>query len=155
MKNIFFLMALLLLYANAALGQTASNTELRDSSNIYYQAFKHYCSYLSSGSNNVLLVEENNITTESIPEQLGELKVEIVDIWELQRKLKKNKSLMLVRIVPLRVKEGRFFVNIIPFNVQRSKSGINYVNSGGSKVEFLYDCTNSTFILEETKNSGI
>lgn len=154
MKNIFFLVASLL-YAGIALGQTGNNTESRDSSNIYYQAFKHYCSQLSSSSSDILLVEENNITTESLPKQLGGLQIEIIDVWKLQKKLKTTKSLVLIRIVPLRVNEGHFFINIIPFNVMRSKSGVNYVNSGGSKVEFLYDCTNGIFKLEKVVNSGI
>lgn len=100
-------------------------------------------------------LKKNNITTESIPKQLRGRNIEIVDVWELQKKFKKTKSLTLIRIVPLRVSEGEFFVDIIPFKVSRSKTGVKYVNSGGCKIEFLYDCASSTFILEKVESNGI
>ncbi|MFD2888298.1 hypothetical protein [Chitinophaga cymbidii] len=154
MKYLLFLIASLL-WTGIALGQTASNTESHDSSNIYYQAFMHYCSNSLPDNNGILLVEENNITTESLPKQLKNIRVEVVDVQKLQKKLKTTKSLTLIRVVPLRVKEGRFFVNIIPFDVSRTRSGFHYVNSGGCTVEFLYDCTNDVFSLSAVVNKGI
>lgn len=45
----------------------------------------------------------------------------------------------LVRIVPLRVREDNFFVNVIPFSVSYKKKNFNYVNSGGLGMIYEFD----------------
>ncbi|QJB37298.1 hypothetical protein HF324_05305 [Chitinophaga oryzae] len=138
-----------------AFGQKADNTEAKDSTNLYYQAFSNYCAQLSSENVQTLLLEENNITTESIPRRIGAHNIEVLDVFGVQNKLKEKKSIILIRIVPLRIKNGNFFINIIPFNVVSTSSGINYINSGGSIVEFLYDCSSKKFNILGVKTNGI
>ncbi len=140
---------------NRIYGQAINTTGSRDSSNIYFHAFRYYSSDPSSIKAGVLLVEENNLTTESLPERLGKLKIEVINFSQIQEKVKNGKSLMLLRIVPMEIKEGRFFVNLIWFKVNRGRSGISYMNQGGSTVYFLYDCATGKFNLDEVIHSGI
>ncbi|PSL42366.1 hypothetical protein CLV51_1134 [Chitinophaga niastensis] len=155
MKKRYWITSLLLLVSCLAFGQSADNTESKDSTNIYYQALSYYCSRLSSEHLQTLLLEENNITTESIPRHMGAYNIEVLDVFKVQNRLKKKNSLMLIRIVPLRIKNGKFFINIIPFNVVNTATGVNYINSGGSTVEFLYDCSNKKLNVLAVKTSGI
>lgn len=155
MEKLWGLIFFLIVIPCLVFGQKADNTESKDTTNLYYQAFSNYCARLSSENIQMLLLEENNITTESIPKRMGSHNIEVLDVFGVQNKLKENKSIILIRIVPLRIKNGKFFVNIIPFNVVSTSSGINYINSGGSTVEFLYDCSSKKFNILGVKTSGI
>jgi len=139
----------------AVFGQTANSTETMDSTNVYYQAFKLYCSELDSAKNFKLNVEENNLTTSSLPTQIGSFHINIIDIFRLQKQLKKLGSLILIRIVPMRIKSGVFFINIIPFRVVKTEEGINYINSGGATIRFNYDCQGKHFILISNKDYSL
>lgn len=134
MRSLIVIIFLLIVTPYVVSGQTASNTESRDSTNIYYQAFNAYCAHLPTCN---LLLEEDNITTESIPHRIGIHNIEVLDFDGIQKKLKKSKSIVVIRIIPLRINDGKFFINIIPFDVKRTSSGLDYINSGGSKVELF------------------
>jgi hypothetical protein len=153
MEKLWGLMVFLLAIPCLGFGQTADNTESKDSTNIYYQALSTYCAHLPPDNMTTLFLEENNITTESIPE--GNHTIKVLNFPAIQNKLKQKNSIVLIRIVPLRIKNGKFFINIIPFNVVSTPSGLNYINSGGSTVEFLYDCSSGKFTVAEIETRGI
>lgn len=154
MKRTIFNLALMFLPLLVS-GQICNNTETRDSTNIYFQAFKNYCSKLDSVNGSELNVEENNLTTSSLPSKIGSFHINVIDVFELQKQLKKLGPLILIRIVPMRVKNGVFFINIIPFKVIKTKRGINYINSGGATIRFNYDCKSKNFILSGNESYAL
>jgi hypothetical protein len=129
--------------------QVATNTESKDSTNIYYQAFKAYCN--QNGNTETLMVEENNLTTKSLPTSFNEQEIRLVNAIELQSLLKKSKQIHLIRIVPLRVRDGEFFVNIIVFKVDGKRSKYNFVNEVGMSVVYEYREELKTFIFKEIR----
>lgn len=132
--------------------QIASNTELDDSTNIYHQAISIFCNNLFDKSES-LLVEQNNLTTSSLPHKVGDHEIRIIDITSLQSILKKKRGekIEIVRVIPLRVKQGEFFVNIIFFDANIKKRQIYFTNKGGYSIVFNYNTTKKKFIYKEIK----
>lgn len=149
MKQIVFI-ALILFLGNNLKAQIATNTEAPDSTNIYYQSFKKYCEQINKKTD-LLLVEENNFITKSLPEELGGQKIKVVNVVELQKLLKDKKQVQLLRLIPLRMKDGDFFVNIIVFNVAVKRKHFDFINEGGISVVYSYDTEHKTFIFKDVK----
>lgn len=78
-------------------------------------------------------------------------KTEIINIEKLQNLVKEKKQVQLLRIVPLRIKEGNFFVNIVVFNVVKKRRQFDFVNVGGISVIFDYDNNSKSFTFKEIK----
>jgi hypothetical protein len=53
------------------------------------------------------------------------------------------------------MKNGVFFVSLIPFTVKKEKRKINYVNSGGDRVSFEFDCSTNSFRFKEITHGNI
>ena len=130
--------------------QVATNTEQKDSSNIYYQSFKIFCEKKSEKTGELLL-EENNFITKSIPTECCGQKIKIINAIELKEILKTDKQLELIRIVPLRVNSGDFFVNVIVFKVFAKRKQLDFVNIGGVSVVYNYDNNSKSFIYKEIR----
>ena len=60
-------------------------------------------------------------------------------------------ELPVLRIIPLRFKEGKFVVNVIEYAVTCNKNNINLVNIRGKEFQFKYDCSTNTLDLLEHK----
>jgi hypothetical protein len=148
MKSIFFIIFVLVGFSLNA--QVASNTESKDSTNIYFQSIEILCKKLHNKFE-TLFVEQNNLTTNSLPLKIGEHEIKIIDITELKKLVKKNKDIEIVSIIPLRVKTGEFFVNIIYFSVKIERKQIIFINKGGYSVVFEYDTNTNSFISEEIR----
>ncbi|MBC9909298.1 hypothetical protein [Chitinophaga varians] len=155
MKKIYTTALCLLFGCITVSGQVATNTESKDSTNIYYQAFLQYCSGAPEGHRETLLVEEDNITTKSIPRRMGAFDIEILNYSAIKNRLKKETSLTVIRIIPLRMEGGVFFIDIIPFGVTKSSKGLNYGNSGGYGIEFRYNCSSKKFELLAVKRGSV
>jgi len=143
---------------NVAYGQTATNTEARDSSNIYYQALRTYVNNIptkNDGHKTVLLIEKNPIVTKSLPIELDTYQFEYLEGYEVDKRLKSKNPITLIRIVPLQLKKGIFFISIIPFTVTRENGKVNYSNSGGDKIVFEFDCANNAFHFKEIRHGNI
>lgn len=128
--------------------QTATNTKSSDSSNIYFQALSIHIENVQNVEN-TLWVEENFLFTDSLPKQIGTKKIEYVSGYEVRELLKTKDELTVIRIVPLRVENGHFFINVIPFKVRKEKRNLRYVNSGGSKIIFTFNCQTNTFHFDK------
>lgn len=148
MKSVFFIIFVLVGYSLNA--QVASNTESKDSTNIYFQSIEILCKNLHNKFE-TLFVEQNNLTTNSLPFKIGEHEIKIIDTSELKKLVKKNKDIEIVRIIPLRVKTGEFFVNIIYFSVKIERKQIKFINMGGYSVVFEYDTNTNSFIFKEIR----
>ncbi len=139
MKQIIFY--LVLFQSSIIFGQTATSSESKDSSNIYSIALKVYLG--GAVVNDELFIEENDITTSSIPEQLGGVTIQLMKSSQIRKKAKKG-TFTLYRVVPLRFDAGIFFVNIIPFSVKCERKNLQMVNQGGLTVKFKYSCETNT-----------
>ena len=133
--------------------QVATNTEMDDSTNIYHQAISILCNNLHDKSES-LLVEQNNLTTNSLPSKVGDHKIRIIDIAGLQSLLKKQKGegIEIVRVIPLRVEKDEFFVNIIFFDAKIKKRQLFFTNKGGYSIVFDYSETDKQFIYREIRD---
>jgi len=143
-------MTLILCLGNNLKAQIATNTELSDSTNIYYQSFKRYCEQINKKAD-FLFVEENHFITKSLPEEFNGQKIKVVNVVELQNLLKDKNQVQLLRLVPLRMKDGDFFVNIIVFNVAVKRKHFDFVNEGGMSIVYSYDTEHKTFIFKNIK----
>lgn len=139
MKQIIFY--LVLLQSSILFGQTTSSSEIKDSSNIYNIALRVYLS--DAVVSDELFVEENDITTSSMPEQLGGVTIQLMNSSQIRKKAKKG-PFTLYRIIPLRFEKGIFFVNVIPFNVKCKRKNLQMSNQGGVTVKFKYNCETNT-----------
>jgi hypothetical protein len=156
MRNIVSI--LILIAANVAYGQTATNTETADTSHIYHQALRIYVKNLGhpSGEQSTLLIEKNYLFTESLPKQLEDYKIEYLDGYDVNEKLKSKHPITVIRIIPLRIEKGVFFINIIPFTVKKeSKRNIRYINSGGDRIIFEFNCSTNTLRFKEIRHGNI
>jgi hypothetical protein len=130
--------------------QVASNTESKDSTNIYFQSVEILCNNLHNKFE-TLFIEQNSLTTNSLPSKISEHEIKIIDITELKKLVKQNKDIEVVRIIPLRVRAGEFFVNIIYFSVKIERKQIIFTNKGGYSIVFEYDTNTNSFIFKDIK----
>jgi len=86
---------------------------------------------------------------------MGAFNVEILNYSAIRNRLKKEESLTVIRIIPLRMEGGVFFINIIPFGATKSSNGLHYSNGGGYRVEFLYNCSSKKFELRAVKKGSV
>lgn len=130
---------------NSAKCQKAFNTENADSSNVYFQSLKIICdAYAQNGYDEVFI--EENLTTKGLPKNCQGLTIKYINNTTIKKFTGKNKTLLLHRIIPLRLKDGEFFVNIIKFEVSRIKKKYKYANKGGNKLIFEYDCVEECLV---------
>lgn len=155
MKKAYWIASVLLLTSCLAFGRIADNTELKDTNNIYYKAFHAYCSRSPSAAPETLLVEKDSITAKRIPRRIGVFRIEILSEFEIRKRLKKENALTIIKMSPLSKERGRFFIYIIPFRVESTPTGLNYINSGGTAVEFSYNGARKEYHVLSIKTEGI
>jgi len=121
--------------------QTSFNTEANDSSNIYLFSLTKYCEYLDNSGNkeSTVYVEKDDIFTNDLPNRIKSHEIRYFEMIEVKNYLKGKKGIILVRIIPLRVKANDFFVNVIPFSVSYDKKKFHFINGGGLGVKFQFD----------------
>lgn len=146
MKNLLIFIGLAFA-ANATYGQEITSTEALDSSNIYFHAMMRYCE--SNSHIKHIYLEENPLTTSSLPQKLGTVNIEIIGFTQRGKLLRRNNPLQMVRIVPLRVANGKFNVNIITFEVTIKKNVFHCTSLHGSSIIFKYNCSNNSFEFVE------
>ena len=139
-----------LLFCGLLQAQIANNTEVKDSTNIYYQAFKVFCNK-SDKRTTSYLVEKNDLTTDCLPSKINNKTISQIDVVQLTKLLKNEKSIELVRIIPLRKKEKDFFVSIVVFNVSITKKQINFSNLGGLSIVYVYNAEKDVFVFKEIR----
>lgn len=145
------------LFLQSIFAQVANSTESNDSTNIYYQSLIKYCDYLESLNidKKTLYLEENALVTKGIPSEIGRFEIKCLNIDQLREAAKGEEGIQLIRVVQLRVKEGQFFVNIIPFKVTYKKKNFSFINSGGEKIVYEYDKETKKFIFKEIRHGSI
>jgi hypothetical protein len=145
-----------ILFANICLGQTVFNTEKNDETNIYRNALTIYCNSLDKTKIKTVYVEPNYLITDNLPKRLGEVEIQFPDLNELKKLIKENGGhLTLVRIIPLKVNQSDFFINVIPFYTTYKKNNFKLGNGGGLTIHYKFDTNLNGLIYEKHKFSGI
>ena len=148
----------LILGLTVCFAQTTYNTDSRDSTNIYYNSLLQYAQTIDKTLliDNTIYVEQNFLITDKLPPNINGLRIEYLDRTNLKRKIhQEDGEITLVRIVPLRISNGDFFVNIIPFSTTYSKNQFWYANGGGLSVIYEYSVDLNGLIFKENKWSWI
>ena len=140
MKNILTLLTIFLL-SNLGISQTAYNTESRDSTNIYRNSLAKLCDITDhTQMDSAIFYVEKTLFTDNLPDKIQDFDIVYLNESEQIEMIKKNDGKMiLIRIVPLRERNGTFFVNVIPFQAYYHKKHLELANGGGMKVEYKFD----------------
>jgi hypothetical protein len=157
MKTYIVILFILLSSCQISKARQIIDNKSADSDNIYHTSIQIYCEYLKSVDfkSQKIYVEQNYLITKDLPEKILGIDIEVINSEQLKKILKTHEYIQVIRIIPLRLKEGDFFVNIIPFKVSYRKRNFNFINEGGTKIIFQYDCSSNNLIFSEIKNFGI
>jgi hypothetical protein len=79
-------------------------------------------------------------------------KIQYLDKNEMKTIPGKNKSSIVVtKIIPLRIINEKLVINVIPFRVTYKRNNFNYGNGGGVSFYFIYNCEIKTIQFEYSK----
>jgi hypothetical protein len=149
MRKTLTLIVLIELLAFSSFSQSNFyNTESQDSSNVYQKSIAEFCKYVDKAFPTVktIYIEKSALVT-WLPTVHGKFSFIFISESEIKGLYKKNKgNFSYTRIVPLRVKDNVFFINIIPFKVEFEKKQLKLINSGALKTKFKYNDNNFTYI---------
>ena len=114
-----------------------------DSSNVYFQSLEKHVEKLNlfySGnpklkSSDILYVEENEYTTNNLPENINGKKVEVLDPKKLSQILKINKSIDLISIKPATWKNSKLKIEVINILVFTKGKKVYHINNGGTSYQ--------------------
>ncbi|RIV68838.1 hypothetical protein [Flagellimonas aequoris] len=153
----FILVFVISFSINIGFSQSTFNTESKDSTNIYFHSLKKMCELFDANSvNNQILYVEENLFTDKLPDNILNFQIKYLNEYEIIKTIKdKGGDIMLIRIVSLRIRNGVFFINIIPFQAIYNKGNLELVNSGGMKVEYLFSQELNGLVFEKANFSGI
>ncbi len=142
---------------NIGFSQSTFNTESTDSTNIYFHSLKKMCELFDANSvNNQILYVEENLFTDKLPDTILNFQIKYLNESEVIKTIKdKGGDIMLIRIVSLRIRNGVFFINIIPFQAIYNKGNLELVNSGGMKVQYSFSQELNGLVFEKANFSGI
>lgn len=124
------------------------NTESQDSLNVYQKSIAEFCKYADKAFPTVktIYIEKSALVT-WLPSTYSKFNFIFITESEIKDWHKKNKgNFFFTRIVPLRVKDGTFFINIIPFKVQFENKQLKLINSGALTTRFKYNGNGFSYI---------
>lgn len=126
--------------------QRATNTEDKDSSDVYYLALESYL--IKEDINGIFYVEAHQLTTNGLPYQIEGVELKVLEGEDILKMARRGDFLMH-RIIPLRFEKGIFYVNILPFIVKCKRKKLEMINQGGLKLKFKYNCDSNALELIE------
>jgi hypothetical protein len=103
-----------------------------------------------------MIVEKNRDITEGLPSQLGEYRVEYLDVQGLigrYKKLRKPFAILVVR--PMENEGERLKISFTVYWISHEKGSLNYGLSDWSNVYFRYNCEKREYAIDEVKLGGI
>ena len=156
MKNLLTFLAISLL-SNFGIAQTIYNTESKDSTNIYTNSLAKLCDITDhTKMDSPIFYVEKTLFTDNLPDKIQDFKIEYLNESEqIEMIKKKDGKMILIRIVPLRVRNGTFFVNVIPFQAYYHKKRLELANGGGMKVEYKFDSELNGLTFVKAEFNGI
>jgi hypothetical protein len=105
---------------------------------IYRNILINYCDNLEKDSDHIY-VESIVSVTDKLPELVNDINVAVIGEKDIFKLSKKNKSIELVRIIPIRMKAERLYVTLLIFDVECHKKKLKYSNKGGFSAEIDQD----------------
>lgn len=120
-----------------------------DSTNIYLRALSGHLEYLRDFNQkrpdlikipDIYYIEYDRIATDNFPNEIDGQKIEILTRAEIIERIKGDKSLTLIAVIPVQWRNGQMEIHVIEFDVSGNKRNLNYVNHmNGSS--FRIKCT--------------
>lgn len=142
---------LLLVVSTVVRAQQSPNSENSDSSNIYYSTLRNYFGNMRGEKK--VLIEQNDFLFPFLRYQFDTTGFEFVDRLQIISKAKKQNGLTVYRIIPLKINtSSELYVSIIQFTVHYKKGKLEFINNGGGKVYYGYDCSNKIYQYLRTQN---
>jgi len=137
----------------SAICQTLHPIKAKDSTNLYYQCLReHMRSIKGVGA---VYVEERFPITDNLPTSIDGIKVQYLSTKELMQLLKSIKTLYVVGIQQIDGNIGGLKLNISDFSVLRKQKRLNYIFTGGSTFDIIYDCTANEYYIKSVGRRGI
>ena len=118
-----------------------------DTLNVYFQALKLHLDYWDNFHAkrpdlvkipDVYYIEQNDYTTDSLPDSINGHKILILSVKDIYDKTGKQ-SIPLIAIRPARWVNDRLEIHVIDFGVSRKRKNFFYSNGGGSSFEIICD----------------
>jgi hypothetical protein len=102
-----------------------------------------------------MIVEKEDVT-ESLPESLGEYRVEYLDEDELIARYRNlGKEFAVLRIHPITNDGVKLGIKIALYWFSYKKKTLTFALSDWSNVEFHYDCEKHKWMIDEVKLGGV
>jgi len=142
----------------AGQSQTLFNTDgLNDANNVYLFSLTEYCKSLDSLETRDVYVIKKDFIGNNWPQTIGIYSIHYVhSVKEYRLMLQGNKkNTCVVGIGNLELRDGTFFVEIIPFQVTLIGSRVHLVNDGGLTVYFYYNSEDNGLIFNRKEWTGI
>lgn len=121
-----------------------------DTLNVYFQALKLHLDYWDNFHTqrpdlvdipSIYYIEQNNYTTDSLPDSINGHKILILSVQDIYDKTRKQ-IIPLIAIHPARWVYDRLEIHVIDFGVSRKRKNFFYSNRGGSSFEIISDGDN-------------
>lgn len=149
--RILIISVLAFIMSHALFGQIIKTTESTDLSNIYNHALMVYCDSSLAKNSHSIMVEYESLTTSHLPKKIGNIEIKLIEYKQLIRLTSSKKSIELIRIIPLRQENGKFFVNISSYRVNRKGKNLEYslLMGMGAKIMYRFDCNSQGFVFDK------
>lgn len=153
MKKLSLFLYLACLFANLLTGQSKEPFTEDETDALYLQAIENYTEYLDSLVSKKIYIQDETYLT-GIPKKINGHKIKKVGIEKRGKYFRRNPShLGLIKISPLRLKDGLYVITLIPYQAEILRDGtLNYRRLYYHRTCFRY--INGTFREEKTE-SGV
>jgi hypothetical protein len=164
-KRRLFFFALCILYNTYAFSEKRNSTDSSgDSTSIYYKSLKLHLEYVERNlSGNALPANgfwDINIEIPfqlagQLPDSLGHFRISYLNEKEIRARIKRHRSMYLIRMGPAVIKDSLHIIGIGNFNITSRKRHLHYGNGGGTTATFRYDNSMEGFVLVDLEQGGL
>jgi hypothetical protein len=146
------LVLLFILSPFASLSQKLS-MKLKDSTNIYYHAFKQVIP--KNCEEEIYLEYDYYLNSYFKDLNFGDCTVKLLSNQDIIDKTRRNKTITVYKMYSLSLESDYFIIGFIPFRASSKRKNIHYVNGGGCHARYYYDCDRNELIFKEVKCFGV
>lgn len=154
MKKLSLFLCLACLFANLLTGQTKEIFTEDKTDALYIQAIKNYTEFLDSLVSKKIYIQDETYLT-GIPKKVNGHQIKKVGIEKRRKYFRRNPShLGLIKISPLRLKDGLYSITLIPYQAEILSNGtLNFRDLYFHRTSFRY--INGTFREEKTESGEL
>lgn len=142
----------------SSFSQTILDTDgLNNPDNVFLFVLKEYCKTLDSVATDVVYVRKQYPIGDSWPKKIEGFQIEYLsNDREYKEAIKKNSGgITVVGLGDLELRDGDFYVGVIPFGASYKKRTIHLVNGGSWLFYFDYDPEKKGLIYRSKERHGI